>query len=67
MKNNKVIGVPYNIYDDSEVQFIKFAESMFPKYKIRQDQTGMLYDIAIDIEGTGYTYTKTNIPINLKE
>ena len=31
--------------------------------KIRQDQTGIIYTSAFDIETSGYTYTETNIPI----
>lgn len=34
-----------------------------PKFKILQDQTGEPYDSAIDIEGKGYTYTETDIPV----
>ena len=30
---------------------------------IRQNETGVLYDEAIDIEGRGYTYTETDEPI----
>lgn len=30
---------------------------------IRQDQTGALYEEAIDVENRGYTYTETEIPI----
>ena len=33
-----------------------------PQFKIRQDQTGTLYDEAIDVEGAPYTYTETDIP-----
>ena len=29
---------------------------------IKQDQTGTLYDEAIDVEGAPYTYTETDIP-----
>ena len=36
-----------------------------PQFKIRQDQTGVLYDKAIDIENKGYTYTETDIPVEL--
>jgi hypothetical protein len=32
------------------------------QFKIRQDQTGVLYDEAIDVEGAPYTYTETDIP-----
>ena len=34
---------------------------------IRQDQTGALYEEAIDIENRGYTYTETDIPIPSEE
>lgn len=27
--------------------------------RLRQDQTGIIYDEAIDIENSGYTYTET--------
>ena len=30
---------------------------------IRQEETGVLYDAAIDVEGAGYTYTETDTPI----
>ncbi len=33
-----------------------------PQFKIRQDQTGIEYDEAIDVEGAPYTYTETDIP-----
>lgn len=31
-------------------------------FQIRQDQTGIVYDEAIDVENSGYTYTETDIP-----
>ena len=34
---------------------------------VRKDQTGELYEEAIDIEGIGYTYTETDIPIGSEE
>ena len=34
-----------------------------PQFKIRQDQTGTLYDEAIDVENAPYTYVETDIPI----
>ena len=34
-----------------------------PKFKIRQDQTGKLYDEAIDVDTAPYTYTETDKPI----
>ena len=33
-------------------------------FLIRQDQTGTLYGEAIDVDGSGYTYTETDIPVN---
>ena len=33
-----------------------------PQFKIRQDQTGALYDEAIDVENAPYTYIETDIP-----
>lgn len=32
-------------------------------YMIQQDQTGAVYTEAIDIEGSGYTYTETDMEI----
>ena len=34
-----------------------------PQFKIRQDQTGTLYDEAIDVENAPYTYTETDISV----
>ena len=31
-------------------------------FQIRQDQTGIVYDEAIDVENSGYTYIETDIP-----
>lgn len=38
-----------------------------PKFMVKQDQTGLLYDAAIDVEGKGYTYTETDIPVEEQE
>lgn len=32
-------------------------------YKIRQIETGVIYDEAVDIEPSNYTYTESDIPI----
>ena len=32
--------------------------------KIRQEQTGILYDSAIDVENAPYTYTETSEPVD---
>lgn len=36
-------------------------------FQIRQDQTGIVYDEAIDVENSGYTYTETDIPQEQEE
>ena len=68
-KGDKVTGVYYKTRSDG-VKLFRFAapnsktgdEWDSPKFKIRQDQTGTLYDEAIDVEGAPYTYTETDIP-----
>jgi hypothetical protein len=36
-------------------------------YKIKQIETDILYDEAIDVEDSTYTYEETNIPIEEEE
>ena len=68
-KGDKVTGVYYMTRSDG-VKLFRFAvpntktgeEWDKPQFKIRQDQTGELYDEAIDVENKGYTYTETDIP-----
>ena len=36
-------------------------------FQIRQDQTGIVYSEAIDVESSGYTYTETDIPQEQEE
>lgn len=68
-KGDKVIGVYYMTRSDG-VRLFRFAvpntktgdEWDSPQFKIRQDQTGTLYDEAIDVENAPYTYTETDIP-----
>jgi len=36
-------------------------------YKILQNETGIIYDEAIDIENSGFTYSETDEPININE
>ena len=64
-KGDKVIGQDYMVREDG-VKLIRFAQSLVPKFKIQQDQTGILYDEAIDVEGAPYTYTETDIPIDIE-
>ena len=69
MKGDKVTGVFYATRSDG-VNLYRFAvpntktgdECDKPQFKIRQDQTNILYDEAIDVENAPYTYTETDIP-----
>ena len=69
-KGDKVTGEFYMTRLDG-VKLFRFAvpntktgdEWDSPKFKIRQDQTGMLYDEAIDVEDAPYIYTETDVPV----
>lgn len=69
MVGDKVTGVYYMTRSDG-VNLYRFAvpntktdgEWDKPQFKIRQDQTDILYDEAIDVENATYTYTETDIP-----
>lgn len=37
------------------------------EFKIRQIETDTIYDEAIDVETSNYTYEETNLPIELEE
>ena len=68
-KGDKVTGKFYMTRSDG-VNLYRFAvpntktgdEWDRPQFKIRQDQTGILYDEAIDVENAPFTYTETDIP-----
>ena len=74
MTGDKIIDVYYMTRLDG-VKLYRFAapntktddEWDSPKFKIKQDQTGILYDEVIDVENKGYTYTETDIPIETEE
>lgn len=69
MVGDKVTGAYYMVRSDG-VNLYRFAvpntktgdEWDKPRFKIKQDQTGALYDEAIDVENAPYTYTETDIP-----
>ena len=69
MTGDKITGAYYMTRSDG-VKLYRFAvpntkagdEWNKPQFKIRQDQTGILYDEAIDVENAPYTYTETDIP-----
>ena len=37
------------------------------EYKIKQEQTGAIYDEAIDVEDSNYTYTETDEKIEIEK
>ena len=69
MTGDKITGVYYMTRLDG-VKLYRFAAPNTktndkwdsPKFKIKQDQTDILYDEAIDVENAPYTYTETDIP-----
>ena len=73
MTGDKVTGVFYTTRSDG-VKLFRFAvpntktgdEWDSPKFKIRQDQTSNEYSEAIDVENAPYTYTETDIPIDIE-
>ena len=70
MTGDKITGTYYTTLSNG-VNLYRFAvpntktgdEWDNPQLKIRQDQTGTLYDEAIDVENALYTYTETDIPV----
>ena len=70
MTGDKVTGFYYMTRSDG-VELYRFAvpntktgdEWDRPQFKIRQDQTDILYSEAIDVENALYTYTETDIPV----
>lgn len=59
-----IITEDFGIREDGVVLLRTYSsENMM----IRQDGTGALYEDAIDPEGTGRTYTETDIPIEEEE
>lgn len=50
----------YLIRPDGVNLYISYSDA---NLKIRQDQTGAVYDAAIDVETAPYTYTETSEPV----
>lgn len=73
MVGDKVNGVLYATREDG-VKLYRFAvpnkkgeetgEWLPPKRKIMQEQTGVLYNDAVDVENSGFTYIETDVPVN---
>lgn len=73
MVGDRVNGVFYATREDG-VDLYRFAvpnkkdaetgEWLPPKRKIMQEQTGILYDTAVDVENSGFTYLETDVPVN---
>ena len=74
MVGDKITGAYYVTRSDG-VNLYRFAvpntktgdEWEKPQFKIRQDQTGTLYDEAIDVENAPYTYTETDISVEAEK
>lgn len=73
MVGDKVTGVFFGTREDG-TKLYRFAvpntknaetgEWDPPIKKIVQDQTGVIYDSAVDVENCGYTYTETDSPVD---
>lgn len=73
MVGDKVTGVLYATREDG-VKLYRFAvpnkkdeetgEWLPPKRKIMQEQTGLLYDTAVDVEGGKFTYVETDVLVD---
>lgn len=51
----------YKTRKDNVDLYISYSDNSM---KIQQDQTGAIYDSAIDVETATYTYTETGIPVD---
>ena len=58
-KGDKITGVYYMTRSDG----VKLYRFSVPNFMIKQDQTGIEYSEAIDVENAPYTYTETDIPV----
>ena len=54
----------YRIREDGVNLYRTYSDE---NYKIKQIQTGIIYDEAIDVEDSIYTYEETDIPIEQEE
>lgn len=55
-----IIKSLYMTRPDGVNLYISYSDA---NLKIRQDQTGAVYDAAVDVETAPYTYTETNEPV----
>ena len=55
-----IIKSIYMTRPDGVNLYISYSDA---NLKIRQDQTGAVYDAAVDVETAPYTYTETNEPV----
>ena len=55
-----IIKSIYMTRPDGVNLYISYSDA---NLKIRQDQTGAVYDAAVDVEHAPYTYTETNEPV----
>lgn len=53
----------YMTRDDGVNLYFTYSDS---DVKIKQEETGFIFDDVVDVENSGYTYTETDIPSDSK-
>lgn len=59
-----VITEFYRVREDGVNLYRTYSDQ---NLRIQQEQTGAIYDEAVDVENRGYTYIETDIPIQQPE
>lgn len=59
-----IVTEEYMTLDDGTKLIRRYSDR---KMRIRQVETGYIYDEAVDVEGAPYTYTETDIPLEARE
>ena len=59
-----VITEFYRVREDGVNLYRTYSDQ---NLRIQQEQTGTIYDEAVDVENRGYTYIETDIPIQQPE
>ena len=59
-----ILTEEYMTLDDGTKLYRRYSDL---KVKIRQVETGYVYDEAIDVENAPYTYVETDMPLEMNE
>ena len=59
-----IVTEEYMTLDDGTKLIRRYSDR---KMRIRQVETGYIYDEAVDVEGAPYTNTETDIPLEARE